>query len=84
MSQRVRNNIEALCFLSACNKKQQRAVIQNGGGDLIDSVSECVLNVLKGHIHLTPTQKKKLSSYKKDLRMLTDKKLNLKHKKNIW
>ena len=83
MSKRMKQNADALRFLSICNPRQRKAIIQHADNGLIDSLCECALNLLKGHVRLNPKQKKKLSSHKKRLRALTNKKVARKKKKTI-
>jgi hypothetical protein len=79
----MKQNAEALRFLTKCNARQRKAVIHHADNDLIDSLCECALNMLKGHVRLNPKQKKKLSTHKHRMRKLTDKKLARKRKRNI-
>ena len=83
MSKRVKQNVDALRFLAKCNPKQRKAIIQYADNGLVDSLSECALNLLKGHVRLTPKQKKRLNVHKNRLRALTDKKVARKKKKTI-
>ena len=83
MSQRMKRNADALRFLAKCNAKQRKAIIQYADNGLVDSLCECALNLLKGHVRLNPKQKKKLSTHKHRLRALTNKKVARKKKKTI-
>ena len=83
MSKRIKRNADALRFLAKCNSKQRNAIIEHADNGLVDSLSECALNLLKGHVRLNPKQKKKLSSHKHRLRALTNKKVARKKKKTI-
>ena len=56
-------------------------VIEQGPTDLITSICECSLNVLKGVIPLTLSQKRRLARYKTHLRALANKKVSRKQKK---
>ena len=49
--------------------------------ELVTAISEIVLNLIKGVIKLTASQKKRLSRYKKDLLALAKKKLSIGKKK---
>ncbi len=83
MSNRMKRNADALRFLARCNPKQRKSIIQHADSSLIDSLCECALNLLKGHVRLHPKQKKKLIKHKKRLRALTNKKVARKKKKVI-
>ena len=58
-------------------------MLKGASPDLIKALCECSLNILKGRIKLSPTQKKKLSRHKKNLRLLATKKSTLKHRKRV-
>jgi hypothetical protein len=51
--------------------------------DLVNALCECSLNVLKGRVPLTTSQKKQLTRHKRDLRELARKGTSLKKKKQI-
>lgn len=44
-----------------------KAVLQKADGHLIDTLCECALNLLKGHVRLNPKEKKKLKRHKINL-----------------
>lgn len=84
MSQRVKRNLPMLKWLSKANAKTRKAVIQSADRDLVDTICECALNVLKGNVPLKPSQKQRLSKYKKVLRRLASgKKSSLQTKRRL-
>ena len=83
MSRKLQQNVDALRFLIKCNPKQREAVIKHASNGLIDSLCECALNLLKGHVPLHPKQKKKLSTHKDRLRALSNKRMARKKKRVI-
>ena len=60
-----------------------RALLKGASPDFIKSLSEVCLNVLKGNVPLTPTQKRRLSRFKQDVRCMAKKTTSLKKKKTI-
>ena len=60
-----------------------KAVLNGASPDLIKALCECSLNILKGHVRLTPAQKKQLSRYKQSLRFLARKDTSVKRRKRI-
>jgi hypothetical protein len=60
-----------------------RAVLKGASPDLIQAISECSLNVLKGNVRITPAQKKRLCRYKQKLRTLAKKKTSFKRRKQV-
>ena len=61
----------------------KKAIIQHAPTELVTAISEIVLNLIKGVIKLTASQKKRLSRYKKDLLALAKKKLLIGRKRKI-
>lgn len=82
MSDRVRRNIDFLTVLTKCNKKQRKALLEHCDKELILTISEIAINVLKGVVQLTPAQTAKLRRFRKQLRALADRQVPLKHKKS--
>ena len=70
MSKRVKRNLPLLKVLCGAKPGLIKAVLKGASPDLISALSECSLNVLKGNVRLTPTQKKRLTKYKTNLRLL--------------
>ena len=60
-----------------------KAILKCADAGLIRCLCECVLNILKGNVAISPSQKQKLSQHKKSLRKLIDKREGLKKKKKI-
>ena len=58
-----------------------KAVLKGTSPDLLNALSECSLNILKGHVHLTATQKRQLSRHRQSLRAIAKKKTSGKKKK---
>ena len=81
MSHNVRKHSEFLKVLARCSAKQRKALLQNAGPALLKSLCECTLNVLKGNVRLTSHQKRQLVRHKRNLRLLADRKVSLKRKK---
>ena len=80
MSDRIRQNIDFLSVLAKCNKKQRTALLEHCDIELILTLSEIAVNVLKGVVKLTPSQKAKLNRFKKHLRTLSERQVAIKHK----
>ena len=83
MSAVVRRALPLLKVLADARPKLKKAIIQHAPTELVTAISEIVLNLIKGVIKLTASQKKRLSRYKKDLLALAKKKLSIgKKRKN--
>ena len=83
MSACLRRNGPMLRLLCHAKPGVVKAVLKNASPDLLKSILECASNVLKGNVPVTPSQKRLLARYKKDLRCLVNKKISLKRKKVI-
>ena len=82
MSAVVKRALPLLKVLAAAKPKLKKAIIQHAPTELVTAISEIVLNLIKGVIKLTASQKKRLSRYKKDLLALAKKKLSIGKKEN--
>ena len=83
MSAVVKRALPLLKVLADAKPKLKKAIIQHAPTELVTAMSEIVLNLIKGVIKLTASQKKRLSRYKKDLLALAKKKLSIGKKKKI-
>ena len=83
MSECLKRNAAILRLLQKLKPSTARAVMKEASPDLIKALCECTLNILKGNIKLTTTQKKKLARYKNILRILAVKRTSLKKRKTI-
>ena len=77
----LKTHLPLLKYLAHGKPGIVRALIRDGSPELIKVLCECAHNTLKGNVTLTPTQKRKLHKFKKQLRTLADKKKSVKVKK---
>ena len=61
----------------------RKKLVKNSPSEVINCVSECCQNVLKGNVHLSSAQKKKLYTNRQHLRRLASKSISVKKKKHI-
>ena len=59
-----------ICLLAKADHIFAKDIIIKGKHDLIHSLCECSVNILKGNVSLKKCQKSKLRRYRKDLRAL--------------
>lgn len=83
MSQTVKQCCDYLQVLAKCNPKQRQAILREADPKLIKAICECSLNVIKGNIPLSPSQKQKLKPHKTTLRSLADKNKSAKARKRL-
>ena len=63
--------------------KNPKLVLQKCPKSIIKLLCECILNVIRGNVPLTKSQKSKLSPYKQSLRKLSNKKIPLYKKRKV-
>ena len=79
----MKDNLAYLQILAKCKPKIRKVIINHGPVDVLTCVCECCYNLLKGTVPLTPSQKRRLSRYKKHLRALADKKVSRVKKRRV-
>jgi hypothetical protein len=81
---RLRKHLPVLKRLARCHHKtQQKAILKEGGKELLLCLGECALNLTSGNVPLSKPQLKKLRKYKTPLRILSKKKTSLKQRSQI-
>ena len=83
MSACIKRNLPLLKVLCGAKPALIKAVLKGTSPDLINTLSECSLNILKGHVCLTSAWKKQLCRYKQSLHALSKKGTSLKRRKQI-
>ena len=80
---RVNSNYHALHVLKTAEPRLRKAIVSNYKKDLVTSINECFLNVLKGDIKLTDCCKRKLRQHMAAIRKIADKRVPLFIKKKF-
>jgi len=80
---RIKSSFYKLHVLKDAKPKLRKAIISNCDKELIHTISECALNVLRGNVNLTDCQKKRLRKFKGSLRTVVDKRVPLSRKKRL-
>ena len=80
---RIKANYHTLQVLENARPKLCKAIVSNCNKDLLHSISECVLNVLNGNIHVSDCAKRILEKYNCSLRSLVDRRLPLASRKRV-
>ena len=83
MSKRMKGNLPYLQILAKCRPKVRNVLLEHGTANLVTCICECSLNLLKGVIPLTPSQKQSLLPFKRHLHILANKKISRKRKKSL-
>ena len=63
--------------------KNPKYIVHELDTDILDCLTDCCYNILKGNIPLSVTQESKLKKHKKHLRHMVGKKISQKKKKEI-
>ena len=84
MSELVKRHILCIQALNRYkNNKLRRAILANADADLICALAECAYNILKGNVPLTPTHRRRLIKYRKELRELAKRRLPIARRRHI-
>ena len=84
MSSRLRRQANVLLALAKSHPSVCKAILRGADKDLVQCLSECAYNVLRGNVPLTPVQKAQLTKYKQKLRRVANKKTALKQKQKTF
>jgi len=79
----VKSNYHALHVLRTGEPKLRKAIISNCNKELVNSISECILNVLNGNVKLAGCNTRKLRKHRVTLRKIADKRVSLSTKKKL-
>ena len=80
---RTNETLQKVRLLSLATPRARKHIIRDADKSLINSVSECCLNVLNGHVPLTAKQKSRLSKHKAKLRKLAERGAGVRKRKKI-
>jgi hypothetical protein len=80
---RIKDNEHTRQVLKNTRPKLRKPIISNCNTDLLNSISECVLNMLNGNVRLSISMNRKLKNHKCNLNSLADKRLPVTAKKRI-
>jgi len=83
MMKRIKSNYHHLQVFKTAKPQLRRALIKNCSSELVKSISECVLNVLRNNLQMSECQKKRLQKFKGSLRALADKRVSISAKRRL-
>ena len=69
--------------LKTAEPRLRKAIVSNCKKDLVNTICECVLNILNGNIKLTGCSNRKLRKHKVAIRKVADKRVPLSSKKKL-
>ena len=65
MSRRVKTHAVLLNTLAHCSPTQRKLILKTADKGLVDAICECVVNLVRGNIKLSPAQKKTFAKQKR-------------------
>lgn len=80
---RLRRNKTLLLAISQVSEEVAKELISSANKDLILTLVEIVMNIIRGNVRLTPHQFKKFSRHADDLDLLVRKNTSMKKKKEL-
>lgn len=87
MSRRILKNRKFLEYYLEANNVSKEHLLKGANNDQVNSICECMLNLLNNNINLDDQQRKhvcqKLCHHRKDLNIILNKKTPLKKKKKL-
>jgi len=83
MSKRLNKNIEVLKLLKKAKPNQRKHILDCADNGLIYCICECIDNVLRGNVKLSPTKKRELGKHKTILRKIVDRKTDIGVKRDL-
>jgi len=80
---REKSNHNTLHILRTAESKLHKATISNCNKVLVNSISECILNVMNGNVKMAGCSTRKLRKHRVTLRKVADKRIPLSTKKRL-
>ena len=83
MTSRLKRQVPLLLVLAKAHPRVSKTILRSADRDLLQCLSECALNILKGNVKLKLSDKARLTKYRQKLRKVADKRVSLKEKHKI-
>ena len=83
MSRRVKKNCDVLKVLAKCKHPMRKAIIKAADNDLLEAITERLLNICKHTIKISPTTYKKLAQYLRHIEVVADKSKHLTQRRRV-
>ena len=83
MSRRVKKNCDDLKVLAKCKPLMRKAIIKAADNDLLEAITECLLNICKDTIKISPKTYKKLAQYSRHIEVVVDKSKPLAQRRRV-
>ena len=83
MSRRVQKNCDVLKVLAKCKPPMRKAIIKTADNDLLEAITEYLLNICKDTIKISPKTYKKLAQYSRHIEVVADKSKPLAQRRRV-
>jgi hypothetical protein len=83
MSKRLQKNQPFLHLLARSSAKRRKKLLQQATKEELTTLFEICLNILRGHLPLTPQLHRKFKKEQNTMRKLADKKVSIGYKKKL-
>ena len=80
---KLKKTYEKVRTLSLATPKARKTLVRKDNREIVDCISECCTNLLKGNVPLTSKQTSDLCRHKEKLRLVARKKTSLKKKTEV-
>jgi hypothetical protein len=80
---RRKYNYQELHVLKNAKEKLPKAILSSCNKEFVNTISECVLNLLRGNVKLTDCEKRSLQKFKGKLRTVAGSRVALATKKRL-
>ena len=84
MKKRLNSHKHMLHVLASAHPKMRKAILTHADKELVQTLTECVYNVMKGNVPISACSKNKLMRYRTKLRSIANPKTKWKNKKNVF
>ena len=83
MTSRLKRHVPLILVLAKAHPTICKAILRSADRNLLQCLTESVLNILKGNVKLKPSYKARLTKYHQNLRKVADNRVSLKEKQKI-
>ncbi len=83
MSNRLKKHLELLKILKKTNPKHRKSILESADNSLILCICECIDNILRGNVKLSPAKKRELAKHVEILRQIADRKTKGQKKRSL-
>ena len=83
MTKRIQKNLNWLKALHCCSKNEKEQLLKAAKPEAINTICDCIHNILQGNVPLSSNEKQKLNAKKTVLRRLANRKTKALQRKRL-